>query len=392
MTADASYDHIIIGGGAMGSATAWQLARAGRSVLLIERFAQLHAHGASHGASRNFNIAYTEPDYLDLVAEAGYLWRTLEAETDTHLLDLVGLVNHGAGEPEHHDELLHQHGFSATTLTPHEAQERWPGIRFDTRVTYTPDGGRLNPDRAIPALQAAAVRHDAEFRYDTAVRAVEVAADGQTVRVSTDDATYSAPSLVVTAGAWAHPLLDGLVALPPLRVTQEQPAHFALTTAGAVDGAAALVGVDEATQALWPGFNHLAVSGDHRTDWWYSDVYGMLTPGEGVKAGWHGTGPVVDPDHRSYQPEPRQLAALQRYVREWLPGADPDRLVPVSCTYTTTPDEDFVVDRRGPIVVGAGFSGHGFKFTPAVGRMLADHALNADARPMPRFALSRFGL
>jgi sarcosine oxidase len=75
-------------------------------------------------------------------------------------------------------------------------------------------------------------------------------------------------------------------------------------------------------------------------------------------------------------------------VRDWLPGADPDVLEPVSCTYTTTADENFVLDRVGPVVVGAGFSGHGFKFTPAVGRILADLATDAAAAP-GLFALSR---
>ena len=114
----------------------------------------------------------------------------------------------------------------------------------------------------------------------------------------------------------------------------------------------------------------------------------MLTPGEGVKAGWHGVGPVVDADLRDYEPEPRQFEALRRYAREWLPGADAEVAAPISCTYTTTPDQVFVLDSAGPITVGAGFSGHGFKFTPAVGRILADLV---DGRPAPGvFGLRRF--
>ncbi|NIH54054.1 hypothetical protein FHX76_001950, partial [Lysinibacter cavernae] len=73
-------------------------------------------------------------------------------------------------------------------------------------------------------------------------------------------------------------------------VTQEQPAHFQL-----VDASNA-----EAFATDWPGFNHLPGGSD---EWWYSNIYGMYTPGEGIKAGWHGVGPVVDPDHRDYQPE-----------------------------------------------------------------------------------------
>jgi sarcosine oxidase len=76
-----------------------------------------------------------------------------------------------------------------------------------------------------------------------------------------------------------------------------------------------------------------------------------------------------------------QLAALRSYVRAWLPGADPDSFAPISCTYTSTPDEDFVLDRAGPFVVGAGFSGHGFKFAPTVGLILADLAVGSGPAP-----------
>jgi len=225
--------------------------------------------------------------------------------------------------------------------------------------------------------------------------------------VTTDTGTIESRRVVVTVGAWTTGLLAGVLAVPRLRVTQEQPAHFALRAAAAGDaggaagfatsagtGAAAsarsVAAADAAARAAheWPGFNHARDTTDPRYGYWYSPVYGMYTPGQGIKAGWHGTGPVTDPDRRSFLPEPVQLAALQRYVREWLPGADAETLEPVSCTYTTTVDEDFVLDRVGPVTVGAGFSGHGFKFTPTVGRILADLATDAAAAPR-RFALSR---
>ncbi len=174
-----------------------------------------------------------------------------------------------------------------------------------------------------------------------------------------------ARTAVVTVGAWTSKLLAGVMRHPSLVVTQEQPAHFAP--------------IDDALE--WPGFNHSPDPRDPRYDYWPSGIYGTLTPGEGVKAGWHGVGPVIDPDTRSYQPEPAQFAALQRYAREWLPGVDADRATPISCTYTTSPDSNFIVDRIGPVVVGAGFSGHGFKFTPVIGRMLADLVNETRAAP-----------
>lgn len=106
---------------------------------------------------------------------------------------------------------------------------------------------------------------------------------------------------------------------------------------------------------------------------------GYRKPFQGVKAGWHGVGPVTDPDARTFEPEPVQLEALRRYAREWLPGVDAESAVPISCTYTSMANEDFVVDRFGPLVIGAGFSGHRFKFTPAIGRVLADLVDGIDA-------------
>jgi sarcosine oxidase len=102
-----------------------------------------------------------------------------------------------------------------------------------------------------------------------------------------------------------------------------------------------------------------------------------------VKVGFHGVGAVVHPDRRDHLPEPGQLAQLQEYVRRWLPGLDAESPDPVSCTYTSTPTGEFVLDRIGPVVVAAGFSGHGFKSATAIGRVLADLAIGAPANAAP---------
>lgn len=371
---------LVIGGGAMGSATAWRLADRGIPVTLLERFQPGHVNGASHGASRNFNTAYSEPTYVAMLAESLRLWRELEATTGARVLEQVGIVNHGPNPAfDAVAAALASAGFSAKFLHPEAARERWPGIWFDGRVLHTADAGRLNADAAVAALQAAASSAGADIRHGSRAVRLDVLADDR-VRVTTDDGVIEARRVVVTVGAWTSSLLTGVVPVPRLVVTQEQPAHFALRDRSG----------DAAQRAAveWPGFNHAFDRADPRYDYWYSPVYGMYTPGQGVKAGWHGSGPVTDPDARTFAPEPVQLAALQRYVGEWLPGADPDAVEPVSCTYTTTADEDFVLDRVGPVTVGAGFSGHGFKFTPSVGRILAD--LATDTAPAPRlFALSR---
>ena len=101
--------------------------------------------------------------------------------------------------------------------------------------------------------------------------------------------------------------------------------------------------------------------------------------------GFHLVGPVVDPDARTFRPVPAQAAQLRDYVAEWFPGLDADSAEPLSCTYTSTDSQDFILDRRGRLVVGAGFSGHGFKFTPAVGSVLADLATDDTARAAEAF-------
>jgi sarcosine oxidase len=375
-------DTVVIGGGAMGSAAAWALARRGRQVTLLEQFGPGHHNGASHGSTRNLNPGYHRPEYVAMLAEALALWDELEQDSGERLLTRTGIVNHG---PDPRLPLvqaaLTEAGIRAESLRPDEAAERWRGIRFDQQVLFMPDGGQLNPEAALPAFQRLAAARGAEIRHHTRVAELEIMDDGVRLTVEAGGTggtteVVTAGQAVVTAGAWTAKLLaraagSGTVRLPQLTVTQEQPAHFRVA--------------DE--QAVWPGFNHTPGSGpDYRN--WYSPVYGMQTPGEGIKAGWHGVGPVVDPDRRSFLPEPVQLAALQDYARTWLPGVDADSLEAISCTYTTTPDEDFILDRIGSLVIGAGFSGHGFKFTPVVGRILAD--LATGTRPAPQiFSASR---
>ncbi|MBU2666396.1 FAD-dependent oxidoreductase [Actinoplanes bogorensis] len=328
-------DALVIGGGAMGSAAAWALAGRGADVVLLERFEPGHTRGASHGASRIFRLAYAEPDYIRLARRALELWR----ELDPALLELTGGVDHGAVGLI--PDALAAAGVPGEWLPPGEAAERWPGLRFDGPVFFHPSSGRIHADHAVAALQAGARARGAVVRHETRVLSVTPRGDDH-VEVVTESETLHARRVVVAAGAWTSKLLPGLL---DLRVTQEQPAHFAPLASS------------------FPSFIH------HRGD---RSVYGLATPGEGIKVGFHGTGPVVDPDSRSFQPEPTGMAELRDYVREWIPGADPDDATWISCTYTSTPTSDFIVDRVGPLVVLAGFSGHGFKFTPAIGELAAD--------------------
>jgi sarcosine oxidase len=147
---------IVVGGGAMGAATAWQLARRGREVTLLERFEPGHRMGASHGASRNFNVAYADPTYVRMLVEALPLWRELEAASGMSLLELVGVANHGPRRFDDVHDALTAAGIPAEFLSVTEAQARWPGIRFDTQVLFNAEAGRVNADATVAALHASA--------------------------------------------------------------------------------------------------------------------------------------------------------------------------------------------------------------------------------------------
>ncbi|MEY2421843.1 MAG: sarcosine oxidase [Acidimicrobiaceae bacterium] len=326
----------------MGSATAWELARRGVDVALLEQFEPGHTRGSSHGGSRIFRFAYYDPMYVRMAQAALPLWRELEDDAGEPLLDTTGAIDHGnAASIDAVAAAMATCGAPFERLGPAEATERWPAARFEGDVLYHPDGGRCRADATVAALQRRAAAHGAVVRFD-AKAALRILDDS--VEVDAAGETWSARVGVVTAGAWITKLLGARS--PSVTVTQEQVQHFEPTI-----------------EQEWPSFIH------HRDKW----IYGLFTPGEGVKVDEHFAGPVIDPDVRV----PRNLdhdLAMVRYVEEWMPGLDPTPMYKSECLYTTTPDESFVLERIGPVVIGSPCSGHGFKFTPLIGQRLADLA------------------
>ncbi|WP_242090216.1 FAD-dependent oxidoreductase [Curtobacterium sp. DN_7.5] len=364
--------HVVIGGGIVGAATAFALTARGERVLLLEQHDRGHDRGSSHGASRIFRQGYADAEYVDLTTRALDLWEALERRSGTTLIDRTGAVDHG--RPDAVDAIaaaLTDAGVPHETLSPEDAAARWPGIAFEGHVLAHATAGRIRSAAALEVFLTLAERTGlADLRFGTRVTGIEDHGDDATVSFISDDVDVEmvrTASVVAAVGSWAPTLVGALLAgrgagLPAVRVTQEQPAHFP----------------SHLPDAAWPSFVH----------WGEGDgVYGLLTPGEGVKVGFHGTGPVVDPDHRDFAPVPAEAERLQAYVARYVPGVDATKPTFISCLYDSTPDEDFVIDRRGPLTVATGFSGHGFKFAPLLGELVADLALGG--APLPRFALAR---
>jgi monomeric sarcosine oxidase len=380
--ADHLFDRIVVGGGAMGLATTWQLAKRGFRVLMIERFLPGHQNGASHGAARNLNSAYSEEHYLDLYEESVALYRELEQESGERLLTLCGLITHGDDdEVERVAEAHRRRRIDSGILTPVEAARRWPGMRFDAKVLFSADAGRVRADQVLGALARESEKLGAVLLWGHRVDELRVLGEDRVRIVATAQdrsvRRFEAHGAVVTAGAWTEALLAQLpdIArdLPALRVTEEHPAHFQLRA-----------GADGGLLEKWPSFNHLLPESELGTG--PIGIYGMWTPGEGVKVGFHRAGDVVDPEDRPHTVSPALRDALLGYVAASMPALDPTTAEWVSCTYTSTPSQRFILDRRGPLTIGAGFSGHGFKFVPAVGRVLARASLG-EAAPAAEWRL-----
>ena len=351
-------DVVVVGGGAMGSAAAWWLAREGRSVVLLERFEAGHKRGSSHGRSRIFRLAYADTYYVELARRALPMWRELEDDAGEELLTTTGGVDHGPrSEVSAVADALGACGAAYDLIDGAAAAERWPGMRFGETVLFQPDAGCCNADATVAALQRRAAAHGAVVRTDAGAVVVEPSADGVLVR--TDDGDYRSTTAVIACGPWAPKVLAGLVELPPLLVTREQVFYF----------------TPDDADLIWPSFIH------HRSPY----IYGLDTPGMGVKVAEHHTGFPTDADERSFDVDAEGRRRVLRYVQEWFPGLRPEPVAAETCLYTTTSTADFVIDRAGPLTVAAGFSGHGFKFTPLIGRLVADLALGRPAPP--RFRL-----
>lgn len=354
-------DIAIVGGGVMGLATAWELTRRGRRPVVLERFGRGHHEGASHGATRNFNNAYSEDHYLDLLARSRAGWDALGTVDGEPLLRLHGLVTHGDLDVSAVCDGLTARGIPAELLTAAESTRRWPGMRFEGDVLWSSDAGVVRASAALRELERRIVAGGGEVRWSTPVAHIGEDPAGGVLELA-DGTRLHAETVVVAAGAWTGRMVSRF-GLPRLTVTEETPAHFS-----------------PRTDAAWPSFNHYVGLPEYP-----ATVYGMPTPDEGVKVGFHRVGDEIDPDARPHRPTHQE--ALRDYVREWMPGLDPDSAVPISCTYTSTDDGTFVLDRRGRTVVGAGFSGHGFKFAPGIGAVLADLAIDPAARAADSFRL-----
>lgn len=334
---------MVVGAGVMGAATARALARNGHDVTVLEQFAFGHARGSSHGATRVFRFSYPDPAYVEMAMEALGLWRELEQETGQDLLRTTGGLDAGKALDDH-VEALQRCGAECSVLDPDEASARFPWLgRMEGPVLFQGDGGVSAAEASVRAFLRSALANGATLEEDTRVSSVRP--NGTGVVVETSGGALEADVVVVTAGGWVKELTAPLGIDVPARPTRETVAYFDF---------------DE------PRVTTLVEWGD-------PSIY-ALPSGPGVlKAGEHQAGATTDPDEEGRVDE-ESVRRLGEWVARRFPAANPRPRYAETCIYTNTPDDRFVLERHGNVVIGSPCSGHGFKFAPLIGKRLAELA------------------
>ncbi|MBF6332190.1 N-methyl-L-tryptophan oxidase [Nocardia transvalensis] len=366
-TATAGYDVIVIGLGGMGSAAAYHLAARGQRVLGLEKFTPAHDKGSSHGGSRIMRQSYFEdPAYVPLLLRAYELWEQLAADSGRELFRLTGGLY--LGPPD----CLTVAGSLRTSREwslPHEVldaadiRRRFPNFTPDPHYlgVYEAKGGFARPEATVQAHLDLALRSGATLAFGEQV--LGWAATGDGVAVTTSRATHRADRLVICPGAWAPQLLAQF----GIPITVERHVLFWLDPVG---GTAAFE-----DQPIF-----IAENDSGRQMYAFPAIDG---PAGGVKTSFFRNGTECTPETIDRVVHPHEIRQIRERIAELVPALDGPAVHTATCMYSNTPDHHFVIARHpdaARVTIACGFSGHGFKFVPVVGEILADLAIDAKTR------------
>jgi sarcosine oxidase len=354
------YQAIVVGLGAMGSATLYHLARRGWRVLGLEQFSAGHTLGSSHGDSRIIRETYFEhPLYVPLVQRAHTLWRELEAQSGTSLMTITGGLMIGPPDGSVVSGALRsalEHNLPHALLSPEEVRERFPAFRLAKGLLAVLDerAGFLDPQACDKAHLRLGQDAGAAVHFNEPL--VDWALSGDKMKVTTDSATYTADRLVLATGAWNHGLVPDL----ELPLAIERQTVFWFDPAADVD--------------LYENSHFPIYAYEYRAG---RICYGFPRLPRGVKASVMHSGEIVpDPDKVNRTVEESEVNPLRGALRPVLPALSeaPVRASDV-CLFTNTPDHDFIIDFHPffpQVLISSPCSGHGFKFASAVGEIQAD--------------------
>lgn len=375
-----SYDVIVIGLGGMGSAAAHHLSARGARVLGLEKFGPVHNRGSSHGGSRITRQSYFEdPAYVPLLLRAYELYEDLERATGRDIAVLCGGVMVGPPDSRTVSGALRsarRWDLPHEMLDAKEIRRRFPTLAPDDDevALYEAKAGLVRPENMVAAHLQLATRQGADLHFEEPMVRWEPYRDG--VRVHTAENTYTAAKLVVCPGAWAPRLLTGL----GVPFTIERQVMYWFEPRGG-------------TERFRPAHHPVYIWEDAAG----VQAYGFPAidgPGQGAKVAFFRKGRETTPESIDRTVHEDEIQAMAEHMSRCVPDLPGTFLKAATCMYSNTPDEHFVIARHPAhpesVTVACGFSGHGFKFVPVVGEILADLALTGStAHPIGLFDPAR---
>ncbi|GAU70226.1 monomeric sarcosine oxidase [Streptomyces sp. NBRC 110611] len=360
-----TYDVIVIGLGGMGSAAAHHLSARGARVLGLEKFGPVHQRGSSHGGSRMTRQSYFEdPAYVPLLLRAYELYDELERATGRDIATLCGGVM--VGRPDARTvagslRSARQWDLPHEMLDAKEIRRRFPTLRpkDDEVALYERKAGFLRPENTVAAHLQLATRQGADLHFDEPMTRWEPCRGG--VRVHTAENAYTAGQLVLCPGAWAPGLLTDLGV--PFTVERHVTYWFQPT------GGVGPFRPESHPVYIWEDPAGVQAYGFPAID----------GPELGAKAAFFRKGVVCTAETVDRTVHDDEVRAMADHMSHCVPDLPGTFLKAATCLYTNTPDEHFVLARHPAhpesTTVACGFSGHGFKFVPVVGEIVADLAL-----------------
>ena len=360
----------------MGSAAAFHLARRGNRVLGLDRYSPPHTLGSSHGKSRIIREAYFEnPLYVPLVQRAYECWSELEALSGRRLFTRTGgmMIGPPAGAVVNGARASAiAHGLPYDELSAEDLHRRVHAFHpdADSVAIWEPRAGIIAPEAAVETHLSLARARGAELRFDEPMIGWS-AVDGG-IEVSTATGIIRARRLVIAVGAWASDVLRELV----LPLTVERNAVFWFDQKRPTDAFA---------PDRFPIFIHEYAPGRM----WY----GFPDVGDGIKVALHHQGEAAHPDAPRRMVADDEVSRIRSLVDRFIPAANGSLRETAVCLYTNTPDDHFIIDRhpsQSDVIIASPCSGHGFKFSSAVGEVIADLAMDRSSRfDLRPFAINR---
>lgn len=377
-----TYDIIVAGTGSMGAAACYYLAQKGYSVLGLEQFDNLpHDKGSHGGQSRIIRKAYFEhPDYVPLLDRAYRNWEQLEKETGEKLYFKTGLVY--GGPPGHSiiSGVKHAASIFDIALEKVNEKDRFPFFQLprEQEMLFEPDAGFLLPGPSISLFVKEARKYGASI--NTGEKLIGWQKEKGEITVVTAKKKYSAKKLIITTGAWAQQVLKELKV--SLKITRQVLIWVKPNRGGGFgppDFPCWLI-TDHTIQGAYYGFPYLD-----------GKKFGGPT---GLKFGLHYPGEETSPDNVNREVTDLELRCIVNGIKEQFPLAGSPIVDATTCLYTNTPDENFIIDHlpgNEDVIIACGFSGHGFKFVPVIGEILAELATaGRTSLPIGFLSLDRF--